>query len=134
VWRQISDVGSYRSWWPWLRSFEAKALDVGEVWRCHVQPPVPYPVRFRVAVVQVEAPVRVYARVTGDVVGDATLELDESEDGCVASLHSSLAPGNAALRLVSRMAAPVARFGHDWVLDTGARQFIARSVSPLLGD
>jgi hypothetical protein len=134
VWRQISDVGSYRNWWPWLRLFEAQALDVGEVWRCYVQPPVPYPVRFRVAVVQVDAPAQVYARITGDVVGDATLELDETEGGCVASLRSSLAPGNSALRLISRMAAPVARYGHDWVLDTGARQFIARSVSPLLGD
>jgi hypothetical protein len=52
----------------------------------------------------------------------------------VASLHSSLAPGNAALRLVSRFAAPIARFGHDWVLDTGARQFISRAVVPVAGD
>ena len=44
------------------------------------------------------------------------------------------APGNTALRLVSRFAAPIARFGHDWVLDSGARQFIARAVEPLVGD
>ena len=79
-------------------------------------------------------PVRVYARVLGDVVGDATLELEETDGGCVACLHSSLAPGNSALRLISRVAAPLARYGHDWVLDSGARQFIARSVMPVPGD
>ena len=42
--------------------------------------------------------------------------------------------GNTALRLVSRFAGPVARFGHDWVLDSGARQFIARAVEPLVSD
>ena len=52
----------------------------------------------------------------------------------MACLHSSLAPGNSALRLISRVAAPLARYGHDWVLDSGARQFIARSVMPVPGD
>jgi hypothetical protein len=45
-----------------------------------------------------------------------------------------LAPGNLTLRLMSRVAAPIARFGHDWVLDSGARQFIARAVTPTLSE
>ncbi len=68
------------------------------------------------------------------MVGTATLELDDDDTGCIARLSSTLAPGNAALRLVSRLAAPVARFGHDWVLDSGARQFVARAVTPTLTD
>jgi uncharacterized protein YndB with AHSA1/START domain len=134
VWEQISDVDHFRSWWPWLRTFDARALAVGEEWRCTVQPPVPYLVRFRVVLDEVEAPGRIRATVLGDVVGVAALELKEAPAGCVAHLHSSLAPGNAALRLISRVAAPVARFGHDWVLDSGARQFIARAVVPALDD
>jgi hypothetical protein len=27
------------------------------------------------------------------------------------------------LKTVARLARPMAQFGHDWVLDTGARQF-----------
>ncbi len=54
--------------------------------------------------------------------------------GCTATLQSSLAPGNTTLQVISRFAAPIARFGHDWVLDSGARQFIARAVEPLVGD
>jgi len=40
-------------------------------------------------------------------------------------LVSELTPTNAVLRAVSQFAAPVARFGHEWVLDTGLRQFRA---------
>jgi hypothetical protein len=147
VWARIADVSSYRAWWPWLRSFEAVALAEGEEWRCEVQPPVPYPVRFRVAIEHIEVPSQVRARVLGDVIGHAVLTLEEAEagsdghgggaetgTGCVATLRSSLAPGNTALQLVSRFAGPVARFGHDWVLNSGARQFVARAVEPVAGD
>jgi uncharacterized protein YndB with AHSA1/START domain len=134
VWTLISDVSRYRSWWPWLREFHGTALAEGDEWLCEAQPPVPYPVRFRVAIEHVEAPRLVRATVSGDVVGDATLTLGDAGAGCTATLESSLAPGNTALRLVSRFAGPIARFGHDWVLDSGARQFIARAVEPLVSD
>lgn len=157
VWSLIGQVQGFRSWWPWLRQFEGQGLAVGDEWRCTVQPPVPYLVRFRVVIDHVEAPTLVRARVLGDVVGDATLTLEASPGvpfsgsnpnsspgsngngrpvggiGCTARLESSLAPGNRALGVVSRFAAPVARFGHDWVLDSAARQFIARAVEPALG-
>jgi uncharacterized protein YndB with AHSA1/START domain len=134
AWGLISDVSNYRNWWPWLRAFDGAALAPGEEWRCEVQPPVPYLVRFRVVIEEVETALRVRARVVGDVVGAATLLLDDAAGGCTATLDSTLAPGNTALRMVSRFTAPIARFGHDWVLDSGARQFIARAVEPLVGD
>ncbi len=146
VWSLINGVEQYRSWWPWLRRFEAGGLSVGDEWRCTVQPPVPYLVRFRVVIDHVEPPSLVRARVLGDVVGDATLTLKPaaagavegnsgtgSAEGCAALLHSTLAPGNTALAVVSRFAAPVARFGHDWVLDSAARQFIIRAIEPAVG-
>jgi uncharacterized protein YndB with AHSA1/START domain len=134
VWSLINGVERYRSWWPWLRQFEGGGLSAGDEWYCTVQPPVPYVVRFRVVINEVEPPSLVRAQVLGDVVGHATLVLEPAPDGCVAVLHSSLAPGNTALALVSRFAAPIAKFGHDWVLDSAARQFIARAIEPALGD
>ncbi len=134
VWRLISDVSLYRAWRPWLRAFDAAALAEEQEWRCQAQPPVPYLVRFGVTIGQVEEAALVRATVSGYVVGDATLTLDDADVGCAATLHSSLAPGNAALRLVSRVAVPVARFGHDWTLDSGAPRFIARAVEPLARD
>ena len=73
VWEQISALDNYRSWWPWLRRFDARSLAAGEEWRCEVQPPLPYIVRFQVAIEKVDAPALVHALVLGDVVGDATL-------------------------------------------------------------
>ena len=29
VWRLISDVSQYRTWWPWLRVFDAAVARVG---------------------------------------------------------------------------------------------------------
>jgi uncharacterized protein YndB with AHSA1/START domain len=134
VWSLISDVSTYRNWWPWLRVFDADALAPGEEWRCEVQPPVPYQVRFHVQIEHVEEAALVRAKVLGDVIGQATLMLHDTGTGCTATLDSSLAAGNTALRLVSRFAGPIARFGHDWVLDSGARQFVTRAVEPLVGD
>ena len=134
AWSLISDVSNYCNWWPWLRVFDAAALAAGEEWRCEVQPPVPYLVRFRVVIEEVETAVRVRASVVGDVVGAARLRMEDTPSGCTAILDSTLAPGNTALRMVSRFAGPIARFGHDWVLDSGARQFITRAVEPLVGD
>jgi hypothetical protein len=39
-------------------------------------------------------------------------------------LRSELAPASAALRLVSRVARPLARFGHDAVISSGIRSFL----------
>jgi hypothetical protein len=134
VWELISDMDGYRTWWPWLRNFDAVGLKEGEEWSCMIQPPLPYLVRFKVHIEQIDELERVQARVTGDVVGLATLKLAVKGAGCEAHLSSTLAPGNSMLRVVSRVAAPIARFGHDWVLDSGARQFIARAITPAVTD
>jgi hypothetical protein len=133
-WALISAVDAYQGWWSRLRKFDATGLETGQEWRGAVQPPLPYAVRFRVRIEHVEAPREVRTRIEGDVVGTANLALEEHPEGCVARLSSSLAPGNSTLRPVSRLASPVARFGHDWVLDSGTRQFVTRAVTPMLAE
>lgn len=128
LWDAIAVVEDYRRWWPWLRGFEANGLVAGDTWSCVVQPPLPYTIRFRVSIDEVEPQRLVSASVDGDVTGSARLEIGERDDGCDARLVSALSPGNGALRLVARFASPIARFGHDWVLDSGAHQFVARAV------
>jgi uncharacterized protein YndB with AHSA1/START domain len=128
LWAALTRVDHYQSWWPWLREFDARLLAGDETWDCLVQPPLPYRVRFAVALDEVEAPSSVRASITGDVVGEARLDIVEHAVGCEARLVSHLEPGNGFLKAVARLAAPVVRYGHDWVLDTGARQFIDRAV------
>jgi hypothetical protein len=40
---------------------------------------------------------------------------------------SDLAPHDATLRRIARWTPWLSRFGHDWVLDTGLRQFRRRA-------
>ncbi len=130
LWERISAVDDYRIWWPWLREFDGRALDNGDVWRCTVQPPLPYTVRFCLAIGEVVAEQSVSATITGDIVGTARLGIVPATDGCVVRLVSSIAPDNRVLRIVAAAALPLARGGHNWVLDTGARQFTERARRP----
>lgn len=123
LWAAISSVEDYRRWWPWLRRLDAEALVVGDRWSATVQPPLPYSLQFAIDLVEVVPPSLVAATVSGDVVGTARLEVEPDGQGCRARLVSALSPGNRYLQAVAVMARPLVRYGHDWVLDTGARQF-----------
>lgn len=128
LWRVLQQVGRYRSWWPWLRRFDAASLAAGEVWHCLVRPPLPYRVRFAVVLEEVRMPGVLEASISGNVLGRARIEITDHPLGSQARLVSSLQPSNGILKVMARVARPVARFGHDWVLDRGARQFIDRAL------
>jgi hypothetical protein len=71
---------------------------------------------------------RAAATIAGDIVGAAELTLEPDGDGTEVRLVSALAPANPFLRGVARIARPVVKLGHDWVLDTGAAQFRDRAL------
>jgi uncharacterized protein YndB with AHSA1/START domain len=125
VWRALASVESYPEWWPWLRDFDGHALAAGERWRCTVQPPLPYRLRFTLRVDEVVEGELVSATLAGDLVGTAHLELSSAARGSEIRLVSGLEPAHVLVRGVARVAQPVARYGHDWVLRTGVRQFAA---------
>ena len=128
VWEALGRVDDYRTWWPWLRRFDADGLATGARWTCTIRPPLPYALRLVVGIDDVEPPERITATVTGDIQGDASVDLAPDGDGCVVRLRSSLAPAGQPLRAVARLTPWLARFGHDWVLDTGLRQFRRRAL------
>ncbi len=107
-----------------MTRLDADELAAGAVWRCTVQPPLPYALRFTITVDEVDAPRSASASVGGDIVGTATVTVAAHPDGGTeVRLASALSPSNPFLRGIARVARPVVRFGHDWVLDAGARQF-----------
>jgi hypothetical protein len=128
LWPVLTRVEDYRSWWPWLRGFDAVAFEPGAAWTCVVQPPLPYQLRFRIVLDEIDPCRLATATVDGDIVGDARLELSGTDAGTEVRLVSNLSPEHALLRAVARIARPVAQLGHDWVLDTGLRQFRARAL------
>jgi hypothetical protein len=123
LWAEIAEVGRFPTWWPWLRRFDAVGLEPGDRWRCTVQPPLPYSLSFAIAIEEVEPHARVTASVSGEITGTAELTIEAAEEGCTARLRSRLAPSSRFLQAVALVARPVVSLGHDWVLDTGARQF-----------
>jgi hypothetical protein len=129
VWAAMADVGSYRRWWPWLRAFEARALASGEQWRCTVRPPLPYTVSFVIAFSDVVAEEHAVARVTGDIEGTADLTLRDVAGATEVVVRSDLQPRSGFLRVLATTLPPVARYGHDWILSTGAAQFEARALN-----
>ena len=128
LWSAATSIDRYRSWWPWLRHFEGAAFTEGARWRCVVKPPLPYTVRMTITLDEVREGSFVRAGVAGDVVGDAELSIAPHPDGSEARLVSRLAPASGGLALFARVARPLVRFGHDWVLDRGARQFTAGAL------
>ncbi|MCH7789925.1 MAG: SRPBCC domain-containing protein [Acidobacteria bacterium] len=123
VWEAISAVDDYRSWWPWLRGFDASRLEVGERWACTVRPPLGYELRFIIEHTDVRAPMMVRSVISGDIEGDADLALRERGDSTELQLRSRLRPRRKLLRTVARFSPWLASYGHDWVLDRGFEQF-----------
>ena len=127
LWAAMAQVDRFRDWWPWLRRFDATSLSTGDVWTATVQPPLPYRLTFDLFITEAEAPSFVAVDVTGDIEGSARLEVHGSAVGSELHFTSELTPTNSVLRAVAQVATPIVRYGHEWVLDTGLRQFRARA-------
>jgi uncharacterized protein YndB with AHSA1/START domain len=130
LWAALTDVEQYPVWWPWLRRFEAggDALTEGTVARCTVKAPLPYALDFTVAIVDVEPLRRVEALVDGDLRGPARLLVGPDREGARATLQWEVELRDRVLRTASRLARPLMEWGHDWVVDSGVRQFRAKAL------
>jgi uncharacterized protein YndB with AHSA1/START domain len=128
LWAAIAETDEYRRWWPWLTAFEAEGLASGVAWRCAVRPPLAYTLRFTIHLDDVVRPSLVTATVDGDIGGTARIEIAADGTGCAVRLRSTLTPSSRLFGIVAGVARPIVRYGHDWVLDTGARQFAAQAV------
>ena len=131
VWSGIADLAAYRARWPWLRRFDARALESGDTWRCTVKPPLPYSLSFAIHLVAVDDGRTVTARLDGDITGPAEVHLAGDGDGAsLVRLVSALTPAHPLLRTMATVAPVVAQWGHDRVLEVGVRQFAASVSAP----
>jgi len=120
----------YTRWWPWLHHLQAEGLVAGDVWSCHIQPPLPYFLRFTIALDEVVPAASARATVAGDITGTAVLTLAPTDDGgSELRLVSDLAPASSVLRAFAVVARPLVVWGHDWVLGEGIRQFRERGLA-----
>ncbi len=130
VWDVMGRTSAYTRWWPWLRRLDAEGLVAGDVWTCHIQPPLPYFLRFTLTLDEVVPGRSARATVAGDITGTAAFTLSAAEGGgSTGRLVSDLAPASSVLRAFAAVARPLVVWGHDWVLDEGIRQFRARGLA-----
>jgi uncharacterized protein YndB with AHSA1/START domain len=131
VWRLLGRVDAYTRWWPWLRRFDATGLVPGDVWTCTIRPPLPYLLRAVVHVERVVPPTLVVAAVSGDIAGQCRVDLRDHPDGSEVRVTSELTATRGLITMVTWALPSIARWGHDWVLDAGARQFARALASPV---
>ena len=123
LWEALSRPNRLREWWPWLRTLDSDGLVQGTVSHCEVRGPVPYSLRFDVALIEVVPERLVDARVSGDIAGPARLDLADHPGGCEARVSWNVELRDPLLRAASRVARPLMQWGHDWAIDDGVRRF-----------
>jgi len=128
VWMAMANVGAYQQWWPWLRTFDANALATGEIWKCEIVAPLRYTVAFTLKFDVVVPETHVEASLRGDITGGAWIDLEERGEASDLWIRSQLAPASPFLRMLSRVLYPVAKAGHDAVIENGAKQFQDRAL------
>ena len=129
LWEAVSSPQRFPTWWSWLRDADLPpSLVSGAVARFTVRPPLPYVLRFAVAVDDVVPCERIDASVGGDVVGPAALEVRAVGGGSEARLVWTLSLTRPALRRVERVARPAMVAGHDLVVALGVRQFRRKAL------
>jgi uncharacterized protein YndB with AHSA1/START domain len=133
LWATVSRTHDYPAWWSWLRDFDTdgdtEGLHEGATARCVIRAPLPYALRFTVAIQRVVAAELVDTRIQGDLDGPARLEIAADENGCTARLAWSLQLRDPVLRRFAFVGRPAMAWAHDRVVEVGLRQFEQRALA-----
>jgi carbon monoxide dehydrogenase subunit G len=128
VWAGIERVDQFESWWPWLQEFrvDGSPLGVGSVLHGVVVPPLPYRMRLRVELTRCERPEGIYAIVSGDLEGEATLRVKSQGTRSVVEVAWTVEMMQRPMRLASRFGRPLLQWGHDRVVEITVAGFRRR--------
>src|SRR5690348_4765457 len=100
-WTTISRTGDYKSWWPWLRQFDADGFRQGARWQAVIQSPLPYVLRVDLVLDEVVVCERLAASVTGDLQGTAELDLAPTESGSAIDIEWDMRPRSRAMQMAA---------------------------------
>jgi carbon monoxide dehydrogenase subunit G len=133
LWDRMEEIDRFESWLPWLTQFQldGDGLKAGSVLHGVVTPPLPYRMRLDVELVRCVRPRAIDARVDGDLTGDAGLRLHAEAGGTRVEVTWTVEMRQPAMRLASRMAHPVLRWGHDRVVEITVAGFRRRIADEL---
>ena len=120
IWATIENVEEFERWWPWLQGFhmEGEGLVAGTLLSGEVVPPLPYRMRLVVEILACQPPVAIDANVDGDLRGPARLRLRPDGHGALVEVAWTIEMMQRPMRLASRVAHPLLRWGHDRVVES----------------
>jgi hypothetical protein len=130
VWAGISQLDRFTAWWSWLRDFEVDGagLERGTVLRGTIVPPLPYRLRLRVVLDECVPARHILASVHGDLEGVALITLEGDRENTRTIASWTLEMMQQPMRVASRVAHPVLRWGHDRIVEAtvdGFRRHLA---------
>jgi hypothetical protein len=118
VWAVLERFDALAATWPWLRDLriDGTGLRQGTVVRGVVAPPLPY--RMRLVVVLDDCTPRrcINASVHGDLEGTARIAFDGDDSETRADARWTIEMKQPSMRVASRLAPQVLRWGHDRVV------------------
>lgn len=128
VWAAVEEVDRFEEWWLWLHEFrlDGPGLVDGAVLRGVVAPPLPYRMRIEVELVRCDRPSRVDALIRGDLEGHGELRLHPDGSGTRAEVSWEIEMMQRPMRIASRFALPMLRWGHDRVVEMTVAGFRRR--------
>lgn len=132
-WAAISRTSEFTDWWSWLRRLDVPGLHEGVVADCAIRPYLPYVVAFQVHVLRAEPGRLVRARITGDLRGDASVELAPSGTGTEVRMSWDLDVARKSLAVIMNVIGPLVVIGHERVVDQGLESFRRRALAPAAG-
>jgi len=127
VWDALSNPADYPRWWTWLRTIDADGLTEGTTARCLIRAPIPFALHLDLRIDRVVPQRCIEVNAGGDLRGPAALHLEAHPRGAAARILWDLEPRHVPRFLSS---GPLLRWGQEWVVDTGVRQFRRRALPP----
>jgi uncharacterized protein YndB with AHSA1/START domain len=118
VFDAIADARSYPRWWrPVYLDVEADGPPrLGATARQHFKGRLPYHLRTRSVIVEIDAPRRVVADVDGDLRGRGTWTLTPTRQGTHVRFDWQVHADRRLLRLLTPVLRPMFRWNHNWAI------------------
>ena len=127
VWDATTKMTEMESWFAWLKNLRIsdETLQVGTRFEFVAVSPLPYKMAITAIATEVDEPHLIEADIEGDLVGPASIRMEENYDGTIVTLKWDVELMQGPMRLAALVSKPLLRWGQDWAVRiavSGARR------------
>ncbi len=124
MWTSLKRTDLFEDWWAWIRDvrLDGAALSEGSTISFTIDPPIHYRLKISVDVLEAEEGRFLRGKVRGDLVGDATFELQGDKTSDVRVMWD-VEIKSPVIRPVIVIARPILLRAQVWAVDVALRGF-----------